>query len=462
MEPLVINEKSKLLDCTVESYSVEDSMVRFNQMVKQALRAERYQLIFGPKSQAAQPEDLPILEKGEIAQFPLPLIVPSIMGGRVAFSSTGTMGSNVTVWRHPAEIRPYCHRLSRHLGKIIDFRLEPILNLLPLGAGAASGTIFHEVLSVSDATYSSLGTICSHERLAWAWRSIGARAALVQPGRFAESITLVRQANFFQTESSLSTIVYVGEAFGAAQRNSLRGTAIGPCTRVRGYYGTTETGAVGMQTCEESEKSGCFHLLGDCAYIWVGNPETKRPLPKGEWGIGVVTSFNRLLMPIINFWTGDRIRICEQACECGDPAPLFELHGRESRLVKLNGKWLDLEGLAQDALARHWSYQDHVHGTFQVRVTDGMSLALPAISLHLEVEDVTAPHLGQFAERWRAFLLANLSLASDDLHFYWSRPDFNLPVKFYGMCELEPAGKMHNSKLQTVVDLRGIASKVEE
>lgn len=79
-------------------------------------------------------------------------------------------------------------------------------------------------------------------------------------------------------------------------------------------YGSTEmTGGVAA----ECHLHNGLHLEEDYYYVEIIDPETKKPLPDGEYGELVITPLTQEAMPFIRYCTHDITRIIPEPCPCG-------------------------------------------------------------------------------------------------------------------------------------------------
>ena len=102
-------------------------------------------------------------------------------------------------------------------------------------------------------------------------------------------------------------------------------------------YGNVEI-ALGSFECKE--KAGA-HFHEDLYYIEVCDTDTDEPVPKGEAGDLVVTSFYRQHPPLIRYSTKDRIRLMDNGARCACGSYLVRMDrflGRSDDMVKLRGQ----------------------------------------------------------------------------------------------------------------------------
>lgn len=86
--------------------------------------------------------------------------------------------------------------------------------------------------------------------------------------------------------------------------------------------GMTEVGTIVMFECDE--QPGGAHIIEDHVLEEVLDPETLEPVPYGEQGERVVTSFGRGALPLIRYRTADLVcRVPAATCSCGRGFDLY-------------------------------------------------------------------------------------------------------------------------------------------
>jgi phenylacetate-CoA ligase len=87
--------------------------------------------------------------------------------------------------------------------------------------------------------------------------------------------------------------------------------------------GMTELGTIMIFECEH--QPGGTHIIEDHYIEEVVDPETDQPVPYGEMGERVVTSFGRGFIPVLRYRTRDFVvRAPHTACTCGRTFDLYE------------------------------------------------------------------------------------------------------------------------------------------
>jgi phenylacetate-CoA ligase len=102
--------------------------------------------------------------------------------------------------------------------------------------------------------------------------------------------------------------------------------------------GMTEVGTIMVFECER--QPGGTHIIEDHYIEEVVDPETDEPVPYGEMGERVVTSFGRGFIPVLRYRTSDFVvRVPHDACDCGRTFDIYEggLRGRVDDMKLVRG-----------------------------------------------------------------------------------------------------------------------------
>jgi phenylacetate-CoA ligase len=100
----------------------------------------------------------------------------------------------------------------------------------------------------------------------------------------------------------------------------------------------TELGTIMIFECEA--QPGGTHIIEDHYIEEVVDPETDRPVPYGEMGERVVTSFGRGFVPVLRYRTRDFVvRRPGSSCPCGRTFDLYEggIRGRVDDMKLVRG-----------------------------------------------------------------------------------------------------------------------------
>jgi len=145
--------------------------------------------------------------------------------------------------------------------------------------------------------------------------------------------------------------------------------------------GMTELGTIMIFEC--SEQPGGTHIIEDHYIEEVVDPETDEPVPYGEMGERVVTSFGRGFIPVLRYRTRDFVvRVPGSSCSCGRTFDIYEggIRGRVDDMKLVRGT--NVYPRAVEALIREHAEVDE----FQIRLytADGIR---DEIEVLIEVPD---------------------------------------------------------------------------
>ena len=122
--------------------------------------------------------------------------------------------------------------------------------------------------------------------------------------------------------SSVSRLILSGEPAGSIpQTKALIEEQWG--AKAFDTAGMTEIGTIMVFEC--SEQPGGTHIIEDHMIEEVLDPATLEPVPYGERGERVVTSFGRGAIPLIRYRTGDLVcKVPASSCTCGRGFDIYE------------------------------------------------------------------------------------------------------------------------------------------
>src|SRR6202020_750315 len=123
-------------------------------------------------------------------------------------------------------------------------------------------------------------------------------------------------------ESAVSRLILSGEPAGSIpQTKALIEEQWG--AKAFDTAGMTEIGTI--MVCECSHQPGGTHIIEDHVLEEVLDPLTLEPVPYGERGERVVTSFGRGSTPLLRYRTGDLVcRVPASNCSCGRGFDIYE------------------------------------------------------------------------------------------------------------------------------------------
>jgi phenylacetate-CoA ligase len=188
--------------------------------------------------------------------------------------------------------------------------------------------------------------------------------------------------------------------------------------------GMTELGTIMVFECEE--QPGGTHIIEDHYIEEVVDPETDQPVPYGEMGERVVTSFGRGFIPVIRYRTRDFVvRVPGSNCSCGRTFDIYEggIRGRVDDMKLVRGT--NVYPRAVEAIVREYGEIDE----FQIHLYTEEGIR-DEIEVLVEIPDESAD-----SERILADLQKSLADSHEGLRFgvkkaeTGSLPRFELKAK---------------------------------
>jgi phenylacetate-coenzyme A ligase PaaK-like adenylate-forming protein len=101
---------------------------------------------------------------------------------------------------------------------------------------------------------------------------------------------------------------------------------------------------------------GRLHLCEELLEIEVLHPDTRAPVTPGELGVMTVTSLVHQVMPLVRYFTGDLVRVHEDACPCGRRGRTAQVLGRVEESIRYGEK----DALAHDVLEAAYDFAERL------------------------------------------------------------------------------------------------------
>ncbi len=164
--------------------------------------------------------------------------------------------------------------------------------------------------------------------------------------------------------------------------------------------GMTELGTIMIFEC--SHQPGGTHIIEDHFIEEVVDPETGEPVPYGELGERVVTSFGRGFIPVLRYRTKDMVlKVPYSTCDCGRTGDIYQggIRGRWDDMKLIRGT--NVYPRAVEALIREhdaidefqiyiWRNDIRDEITIKVEMKPGREAEWPALSEELANELASA------------------------------------------------------------------------
>lgn len=217
-----------------------------------------------------------------------------------------------------------------------------------------------------------------------AMRELGT-TALVATASFALLLAELIDAKGVGKDLDLRVGFFGSERWGETTRRRIE-TKL-PRVETFDLYGLTELWGPG--TGIECREHDGIHVWSDHYLVEIIDPDTLQPLPPGQEGEVVVTTFRKQATPLLRYRTRDLSRLLPGPCACGSPSPRIDrLSGRTDDAIKVRGVMV-LPAQVDLVLAE---FGDQTSGEYQLHVTRD-----PAghDELTLKVETGGPPRLAQ-------------------------------------------------------------------
>jgi phenylacetate-CoA ligase len=142
-----------------------------------------------------------------------------------------------------------------------------------------------------------------------------------------------REMGIDLAQSAVNKVILSGEPSGSipAVKRQLEEAWGAKCGDTAGM---TELGTIMIFEC--SHQPGGTHIIEDHFIEEVINPETGEPVPYGELGERVVTSFGRGFIPVLRYRTKDMVlKVPHTTCDCGRTGDIYQ--------GGIRGRWDDMK-----------------------------------------------------------------------------------------------------------------------
>jgi phenylacetate-CoA ligase len=208
-----------------------------------------------------------------------------------------------------------------------------------------------------------------------------------------------REMGIDLAQSAVSKVILSGEPSGSipAVKRQLEEAWGAKCGDTAGM---TELGTIMIFEC--SHQPGGTHIIEDHFIEEVINPETGEPVPYGELGERVVTSFGRGFIPVLRYRTKDMVlKVPHTTCDCGRTGDIYQggIRGRWDDMKLIRGT--NVYPRAVEALIREhdaidefqiylWRNDIRDEITIKVEMKPGHEDEWPALSETLARELATA------------------------------------------------------------------------
>lgn len=281
-------------------------------------------------------EKLPLLDKGHILAHTPPdntELMTAPLNRGIYFASGGSTGSPKYIFYDSHEYE----KTGRMLGAAMEAGglgiADRAANLFVAGNLWSSWLTVERALSYTKAVSVPVGSALPLEAVLKYLEEFRVTAVIGLPSFLLKVAEAVQSAGPGR-KIPLRRIFYGGESVGPEMTAFFGKVFPGVMVRSAGYA-TVDAGVIGFQ-CEHC-RGAVHHLFDSEQYLEILDPETLKPVKRGETGELVVTCLGKRLMPVIRFRLGDLGRWTDSACACGRKEPRFEILGRCDDRIHVGG-----------------------------------------------------------------------------------------------------------------------------
>lgn len=239
--------------------------------------------------------------------------------GEILFFTSGTTDDPKIVRMAPddlSRIGSLCAHFSHMEGITSDSR---IMVLLPMGLWTVGKiTVLGHVQSGAQVFPVDLhGGVAMWERM----------AKEIEPTVISSTPSVLTSFAPYYSGPPLELIETTSEPLLETERQLIEEAFGGP---VYDAYGLSEC-VVGVECCEHEG----YHFWPDAVKVEILDPESQEPVPEGQSGEIVVTSFMQEHMPVVRYRSGDRGHLETSFCQCGVDLPRVFYEGRLSPTLEM-------------------------------------------------------------------------------------------------------------------------------
>ena len=333
--PLVELVRRAALESPVPTWSVSRRVARvlLHAARRSPFHARRMKDLDPEASDAL--ERLPLMSKDDVYRHTPPQgtdLMTAPTTDAVVFASGGSTGQPKYSYYTNAEfdrVAAVLARLMQHAGLAPGDR---VANLFIAGQLWSSFIAVNQALSKLDCLNLPIGGHSEMEVMVDYLRTFQANVVIGLPSMILEVAHHVVSKKIEGVK--IEKVFYGGEHVSVEMREFLANALGAKIVRSAGYA-SVDAGTIGYQ-CSAAVGS-IHHLFEGHQYMELLHPETGQPVAGNEPGEIVVTSLERLLMPMIRYRTGDLARPVPGPCPCGSRDRRFELLGRCDDRLQIGG-----------------------------------------------------------------------------------------------------------------------------
>lgn len=307
--------------------------------------------------------DLPVLTHDELFANTYPRSTAMLtrpMEGMIVTSTGGSSGIaryTVMTW---AEWDAFCDMQARAFGLLGIAPSDRVANLFIAGHLWPSFLGVHEAVKHLGAVHLPISANIPPEEIMRLCREFRPTVMLSLPTLFIFLADLARKEG--SPLEDLRLIAYAGEQMSSQAQDHVR-RSLGVREIRAAAYTSADCGLMGYQCA--SCGFGAYHLPTEFQFLEIVD-DSGADCPPGAVGELLVTNLARRSMPIVRYRIGDLGSWTGDPCACGDPNPVYRLHGRAGDDFKLGGAFISMD-VFEESLAL---FPDAFSMNYQVTLQD--------------------------------------------------------------------------------------------
>ncbi len=314
----------------LQSERLNESLVRASKAPFYADRLKAFKGAFPPPDRISE---LPFTTKADLRDsFPYGNLAVPLEEVVRLHSSSGTTGNPTVIYHTRKDIEHWQDMLARCMYMTGMRKTDVFQNMM--GYGLFTGGIgFHYGAEKLGALTIPIGPGNSKRQI-WFMQSFKTTVIHVLPSYALRLSTFFPELKLDPRRDLSLRIAFVGAEPHTEETRRKIEEIYG--IKVYNSYGLSEMCGPGV-AFECPEQSG-LHLWEDHFIMEIIDPDTRKPLPEGEWGELVLTSLTRAATPLIRYRTRDLTRIIPGTCACGRTHRRIDrIRGRSDDMLIING-----------------------------------------------------------------------------------------------------------------------------
>lgn len=273
---------------------------------------------------------LPLLESGHLTDLSLEVVemTNGIVDAETSSGTTGQRKIRYISYEDDLREHEFLGELFRVTG-ISETDRVACVDTDPVNLMVSIAKAF-DLLGVTEAYCISVGT--EFTRMVQTIKCLEPSILVSVPSIIQQYISAVHDSFKSTDYFPFSKVIYIGEAMQNSTRQHLARSGI----EAYGYYGSSETSALGIECAAHDG----IHIIQERNIIEL------LPLnDNSNIGEAIVTTLNQFGHPLLRYRLGDHIQPITGKCSCGVPDPKIKVIGKPHELISILGSKISYHSL---------------------------------------------------------------------------------------------------------------------